>query len=152
MPYLGALCFPPLYGNPLISLGLIFPPGVPPRFPGVLQLIDFIRFPFSPVCPPILPYALRARFIGGARVHCVHRRLALTPALYPERNNPMHESQPPGADADHLSAAVTAHRLARLVERLMPDRRDPERFHAEKSVVIRACRRLAQRLDREGIR
>ena len=43
--------------------------------------------------------------------------------------------------------AEAAAAIARLVERLTPDRRDPERFHLEKSEVIRACRRLARALE-----
>lgn len=39
----GALCFPGVYGNPLISLNVDFPPGVSPRFPGVREVIDFIE-------------------------------------------------------------------------------------------------------------
>jgi hypothetical protein len=43
--------------------------------------------------------------------------------------------------------AEAAAAIARLVERLTPDRRDPERFHLEKSEAIRACRRLARLLE-----
>jgi hypothetical protein len=36
------------------------------------------------------------------------------------------------------------HRLARLAERLMPDRRDPERFHEQKSDLAAALGALAR--------
>ena len=66
MPHQGALCFPGVNGNPLISLNVDFFPGVPPRFPGVLELIDFIELPLLEVCVPHTPYALRAPLRAGA--------------------------------------------------------------------------------------
>ena len=67
MPHQGALCFPGVNGNPLISLNVDFFPGVPPRFPGVLEVIDFIGNPFSPVYSPI-PLCTARPLVRGARV------------------------------------------------------------------------------------
>lgn len=45
--------------------------------------------------------------------------------------------------------AELLHALALRVDHNVPDRRDPERFHAEKSCVVRAMRLLADgRADR----
>jgi len=38
--------------------------------------------------------------------------------------------------------------IANAVQRLTPDRRDPERFHAEKSEIVAALRRLAREITR----
>ena len=46
------------------------------------------------------------------------------------------------------TAAEQLHRLAAQVGRLLPDRRDPERFHRDKSEVEVALRRLARELER----
>jgi len=40
--------------------------------------------------------------------------------------------------------------IADAVQRLTPDRRDPERFHAEKSEIVAALRRLAREITRHG--
>lgn len=52
------------------------------------------------------------------------------------------------ARLDAASPAEAARAIAKAAERLMPDRRDPERFHAEKSALIAAARALAQTLER----
>ena len=49
---------------------------------------------------------------------------------------------------DAAAPAETARAIAMAAERLMPDRRDPERFHAEKSALIAAARALARTLER----
>ena len=58
----------------------------------------------------------------------------------------------PWRGSGRLDAAATpaeaAAAIARLAERLMPDRRDPERFHAEKSALSAAARALARTLGR----
>ena len=83
MAYIGALCFPVVFQNPLISLWFIFPRCVPPRFPGVPEVIDFIGVSFSPMCPPLYPPTLRVRFGNGTRawvacmVHVSHPSRAM---------------------------------------------------------------------------
>lgn len=72
MSYLGALCFPEVNVNPLISLWFIFPRCVSPRFPGVPEVTDFIGFSFSPMCPPLYPPTLRVRFGNGTRACMMH--------------------------------------------------------------------------------
>jgi hypothetical protein len=44
----------------------------------------------------------------------------------------------------------TLARLARDVARLAPDRRDPERFHVEKSEIAAELRRLARAAERQA--
>lgn len=46
------------------------------------------------------------------------------------------------------STPIVLHDLARQVQRLLPDRRDPERFHADKSEIAAALRRLARQMER----
>ena len=48
----------------------------------------------------------------------------------------------------HLDACVQLEALARRIDRLVPDRRDPEAFHVEKSEVAAALRRLANETTR----
>ncbi len=43
-------------------------------------------------------------------------------------------------------------RLAGLARRLLPDRRDPERFHLERDHLERRLAALARRVEREGVR
>ncbi|MBB2163840.1 hypothetical protein HLH26_04685 [Gluconacetobacter sp. 1b LMG 1731] len=38
--------------------------------------------------------------------------------------------------------------LARAVQRLIPDRRDPEKFHADKSEIVAMLRRMAREARR----
>lgn len=47
------------------------------------------------------------------------------------------------------TAPETLEHLARQVARLVPDRRDPERFHIEKSEVVAELRKLARKLTGE---
>lgn len=50
------------------------------------------------------------------------------------------------SDASVRQVAAGLADLARAVVRLCPDRRDPERFHADKSDIAHALRALARRL------
>lgn len=47
-----------------------------------------------------------------------------------------------------LSAAAELERLARAVGRLIPDRRDPEKFHVDRSEIVGELRRLARATER----
>lgn len=61
-------------------------------------------------------------------------------------------------ESTHMGKCVTVrHRvtspdtlddLARAVQRLIPDRRDPEKFHADKSEIIATLRRMAREARR----
>lgn len=61
----------------------------------------------------------------------------------------MTASPNPSARRDDAAEAPgdTARRLAAMAERLGFDRRDPERWHQDKSELIAALRRHARRLD-----
>jgi hypothetical protein len=48
--------------------------------------------------------------------------------------------------SDHPPSADALERLAHRVRRLTPDRRDPHRFHEEKSEIEHELRTLAARL------
>jgi hypothetical protein len=47
-------------------------------------------------------------------------------------------------------AAERLDELARRVRRLSPDRRDPERYHLDKSEIERDLRRLAREVRKNG--
>ena len=46
-----------------------------------------------------------------------------------------------------MSAAEQLRDLSRQVRRLVPDRRDPERYHLDKDASAKALVRLARRLE-----
>lgn len=48
--------------------------------------------------------------------------------------------------------AAELRRLASLTRRLLPDRRDPERFHVERDHLERCLAARARRVEREGVR
>jgi hypothetical protein len=50
--------------------------------------------------------------------------------------------------AGGVTADALLHDLADQVQRLVPDRRDPERFHADKSELAATLRALARRIGR----
>jgi hypothetical protein len=52
-----------------------------------------------------------------------------------------------GGDRRDETPADAARALARMAEGLRPDWQQPERFFEAKSVLIDACRRLAQALE-----
>ncbi|GAC1480565.1 MAG: hypothetical protein NVS2B11_05490 [Acetobacteraceae bacterium] len=52
--------------------------------------------------------------------------------------------------AAKVPPAVELRELAQQVAHLLPDRRDPHRFHESKSEVVAALRRLSRTLDRAG--
>ena len=49
-----------------------------------------------------------------------------------------------------MSPADRLRHLARDVRRLVPDRRDPERFHEDKSVIEAELRKIARDLDKRA--
>jgi hypothetical protein len=95
----GALCFPGVYGNPLISLNVDFPPGVSPRFPGVLEPIDSIenqnphpgpRTPmhFAPSCER----GASAKRGRGQPARYVHRNITKPVPRGSKRGRPHHDA------------------------------------------------------------
>lgn len=52
--------------------------------------------------------------------------------------------------AGHPAPAEELRDLARLVRGLMPDRRDPERFHVEKDEAASRLAKLARRIEKEA--
>lgn len=57
---------------------------------------------------------------------------------------------PRALDREQPTPAATCELLAHAAQRLSPDWRDPERFHADRSELVSELRRLGRRLG--GVR
>lgn len=84
---------------------------------------------------------------GDAVTHMTHFSHVRHSAPNVEGKEQVGRDGPHRRSASHASLrhcpAAELEALARTVRGLSPDHRDPERFHAEKSVVAAALRRLA---------
>jgi len=70
-------------------------------------------------------------------------RLSETPGARPSRAMlPLNPERPP--------LAAELRRLAAVARGLVPDRRDPEAFHAAKSELEARLRQLARRIEKEA--
>lgn len=56
----------------------------------------------------------------------------------------------PTASSDNSDLATVVRDLSRRLDQLMPGRRDPERFHRDKSDLVDELRRLAEALRARG--
>lgn len=91
--------------------------------------------PDAPDAPDALFYELRG---GSTNKRCVMNTCGGT----------RRESASGASGASVRQAAASLESLARAVGRLSPDRRDPERFHMDRSEIVADLRRLARQIGR----